>query len=131
LDGARAFARQHSHTPNAPALLSVDMVGSGSHLRIFNEVRAPRRTRTSPALNQLLKRADPAAVDYTAIGRSGDFVEFVRAGCQATGIEASGTPDFWRAYHTLHDRPDQLDPAAMQRACEMLLRAIELIEQGQ
>lgn len=129
LDGARAFARRYRPQPGAPApaALSVDMVGRGARLRIFTEVHTPRRIRTSPALNAMLRRADPAAVDHVAVQRSGDFVEFIKAGWHAAGIEAAGDPLSWRAYHTLHDCPDLLEPAAMQRAVDLIARFVDLV----
>ncbi|MFZ6018438.1 MAG: hypothetical protein ACOYXO_02425, partial [Chloroflexota bacterium] len=76
-------------------------------------------------LNSQLQAADPQASPYLARRRSGDFAPFVRAGFRATGIESSGTPAFWRAYHTLRDDLSLLDAECMAHTCLTLQRWIE------
>ncbi len=125
LFGARHAAEQMKHLNPTMRVLSVDMVGSGAGLRIFSGVRGWGAFYTDPALNQQLQAADPSARLYLAERRSGDFEPFVRAGYRATGIEASPTPAFWRAYHTRRDDLSLLEARRMAQTCRALQRWIE------
>ncbi|GAP09096.1 predicted aminopeptidases [Bellilinea caldifistulae] len=106
-------------------VVSVDMVGSGDGLRVFSGVSGWRGFTTDPHLTAQLLNADPSARPYLAMRRSGDFEAFVRAGFRATGIETSGTPAFWRAYHTRRDDLRLLDAGRMAQTCLTLQRWIE------
>lgn len=125
LFGARHAAGQLKPLHQSLRVLSVDTVGSGDSLRIFSGVRGWRAFFTDPGLNRQLQTADPSARLYLAERRSGDFEPFVRAGFCASGIETSGTPAFWRAYHTRRDDLSLLDAGRMAQTCQTLQRWIE------
>ncbi|MFN7037480.1 MAG: M28 family metallopeptidase [Bellilinea sp.] len=125
LFGARHAAANLKRLNHNLRVLSVDMVGSGDHLRIFSGVRGWAAFFTDPGLNRQLQTADPMARLYLAMRRSGDFEPFVRAGFRASGIETSGAPRFWRAYHTLRDDLPLLEIERMAQTCHTLQRWIE------
>ncbi len=78
--------------------------------------------RTDPQLNAALQQADPQAQLFFSRRRSGDFAPFAQAGFRASGIEASGSPSFWHAYHTLRDDLPLLDAERMAHTVEVLQR---------
>jgi hypothetical protein len=123
--GAYQAASDLKHLAGTLAVVSVDMVGSGDGLRIFSGVRGWKGVITDPYLSAQLQAADPSARPYLAVRRSGDFEPFVRAGFRATGIESSGSPAFWRAYHTQRDDLPLLDADRMAHTCLTLQRWIE------
>lgn len=123
--GAYQAASDLKHLAGTLAVVSVDMVGSGEGMRIFSGVRGWRGFSTDPHLSAQLQAAEPSARPYLAMRRSGDFEAFVRAGFRATGIETSGSPAFWRAYHTLNDDLLLLDADRMAHTCQTLQRWIE------
>jgi len=125
LFGARQAALQLKRLAKTLSVLSVDMVGSGENLRIYHAELGLKPLLTDSTLNSQLQAADPQASPYLARRRSGDFAPFVRAGFRATGIESSGTPAFWRAYHTLRDDLSLLDAQRMAQTCLTLQRWIE------
>lgn len=125
LFGAHHAAARLKHLAGTLRVLSVDMVGSGDGLRIFSGVSGWRGFSTDPHLNAQLQAADPSARPYLAVRRSGDFEAFVRAGFRATGIETSGSPAFWRAYHTRRDDLRLLEADRMAHTCLTLQRWIE------
>lgn len=123
--GAYRAAADLRHLAGTLAVVGVDMVGSGNGLRIFSGVRGWKGVITDPHLSAQLQAANPSARPYLAVRRSGDFEAFVRAGFRATGIESSGSPAFWRAYHTQRDDLPLLDADHMAHICLTLQRWIE------
>jgi hypothetical protein len=130
LHGARQFTRvmveKHMNVP----VISVDMVGAGSGLRIITQCGTIRPVKTNPHLNEMLKRADPLAVFHAAPRRWGDFVPFIRAGIPAAHIENAGTPLSWATYHTPGDTIDVIDPDMFHHMGEFLNQLIWILEKN-
>lgn len=130
LHGARQFAaymqENHMRTP----LISVDMVGAGSGLRIITRSGTLRPVNTDRQLNDLLKRADPLAVFHAAPRRWGDFAPFVQAGIPAAHIENVGTAQSWATYHTPDDNLDVIEPEILQHVSEVLLQFAWILEKN-
>ncbi|HML40543.1 MAG TPA: M28 family peptidase [Bellilinea sp.] len=126
MDGARAFAHAHRGQPSFPDVVSVDMVGAGSHLRIIEGTRSLRTLKTTARLNDLLERADPLARRHTALRRSGDFAPFLQAGLPATAIESNGTPAFWPSYHTRRDTLALVDANMLDHCVHTLLNLVRI-----
>lgn len=122
LDGARAFAQRTAALRPYPPLVSVDMVGAGSRLRIIEATRGLRTLRTTAAVNDQLERADPAAERHSVLRRSGDFAPFLQCGLPASAIESNGTHAFWQAYHTRRDTLALVDVSMLEHTVQTLLR---------
>ncbi|NMB89485.1 MAG: Zn-dependent exopeptidase M28 [Chloroflexi bacterium] len=131
LDGASAFAHRLAGEAGHPAVISVDMVGAGSALRVITGTRSLTRLHTDASLNRLLLRADPLAQPHLAVRRSGDFAPFLHAGIPASAIESNGTPQSWRAYHTGEDDLDLLDPLMLRHTLDVLNQAVRIFERSQ
>lgn len=127
LVGARHAARWLKAQAGRLRVLSVDMVGTGERLNIYRGVSGLRPLHTDPGLNAALQQADPQARAFFSRRRSGDFAPFVQAGFRASGIEASGSPHFWRAYHTLRDDLPLLEAERMAHTVQVLQRLVEQI----
>ncbi|MEN4011753.1 MAG: M20/M25/M40 family metallo-hydrolase [Chloroflexota bacterium] len=128
LVGARHAAQWLQPCAARLRVVSVDMVGAGERLNIYQGVSGLRSLRTDPRLNAALQRADPQAQGFFSHRRSGDFAPFAQAGFRASGIEASGSPQFWSAYHTLRDDLPLLQPERMARTVEVLARLVEQLD---
>lgn len=126
LHGAQAAAKALKGIP--ARVLNVDMVGSGSYLRLITRAGTFASVRTDPALNALLERADPLIRPLAYVRRSGDFVPFLRAGFSAACIEAGGAPRFWRVYHTQGDNIEIIDRAMVDHAAEILTQLVWIMD---
>jgi hypothetical protein len=130
LHGARQFARYMVENRLKIPVISVDMVGAGSGLRIITRSGTLAPIKTDTRLNEMLKRADPLAVYHIAPRRWGDFVPFVRAGIPAAHIENTGTPLSWGTYHTPGDTLDVIEPEMFLHMSEFLTRLIWILEKS-
>ena len=130
LHGARQFADHLAALNLRPIVISVDMVGAGTGLRIITHSGTVFPVSTSDDVNQLLKRADPLAVFHAAPRRWGDFVPFARAGIPVGHIENTGTPISWATYHTGKDDLEVIDPELIQHAGEVLVQLIWILDKN-
>ena len=128
LAGARALSREMARSGARTRVVSVDMVASGDRLNVIIHAGRFFPRRSDPDLVAWLRRADPEAGDLVYTVRSGDFVPFAQAGLPTAGLEGSGRPRFWRAYHTLHDGLAVIEPAALQRTVFTLTQLIWLLD---
>jgi len=111
-------------------VISVDMVGAGSVLRIITQCGTVSPVKTNPALNEFIKRADPSAVFHAAPRRWGDFAPFAQAGIPATHLENNGTPLSWSTYHTPGDTLTVINPEMMQHVGDILVQLFRIIEKN-
>ncbi len=130
LHGARQFARHMVENQAHAPVISMDMVGTGSGLRIITQSGTIAPVKTDPQLNELLKRADSQAVFHAAPRRWGDFVPFARAGIPAAHIENVGTPLSWATYHTPGDTLDVIDPDMFLHMSDFLIQLIWILEKN-
>ncbi|HVN52761.1 MAG TPA: M28 family peptidase [Anaerolineaceae bacterium] len=128
LTGAKALARAMAQSGARTRVVSVDMVASGDRLNVVTRAGRFFPRRSDPDLVAWLHRADPQAGELVYTLRSGDFVPFIQAGLPAAGLEGSGSPRFWRAYHTLRDGLAVVEPAALQRTVSTLTQLIWLLD---
>ena len=128
LYGAESFARLLKARGLRPMVVAVDMVGSGSALRLVREAGPILPVRSDKALNAWLERAEPEIQPLGFTRRSSDFAPFARLGIPAAWVEANGTPAFWRAYHTLQDGLALANPAMLGRCAAALTRLVLLLD---
>jgi Zn-dependent M28 family amino/carboxypeptidase len=128
LYGAEAFARLLKQRGLRPNVVAVDMVGSGSRLRLVRESGPIFPVRSDTALNGWIERAEPEMQPLAFTRRSSDFAAFARNGIPAAWVESNGTPSFWRAYHTLQDGLALADAAMLGRSAAALTRLVLLLE---
>jgi hypothetical protein len=130
LQGASQFANELSKINHRPMVISVDMVGAGSKLRIITRSGTLFPVKTNSGINELIKRADPLAEFHAAPRRWGDFVPFIKAGIPASHIENSGTPLSWATYHTENDDLDVIDPDMLEHVGEVLAQVIWILDKN-
>jgi hypothetical protein len=128
LHGARQFAAYMKENGLTCPVISVDMVGTGSAMRITTQCGTLRPVKTDTALNELIKRADPLAVYHAIPRRWGDFVPFAQAGIPATHLENVGTPESWASYHTPKDTLDTIDDEMLRHMSEVITQVIWILE---
>ncbi len=130
LHGARQFTDfMKENSLNAP-VISVDMVGAGSGMRITTQCGTLRPVKADEKLNELIKRADPYAVFHAIPRRWGDFVPFAQAGIPAAHLENVGSKRSWAEYHTPNDTLDGIDPDMMQHMSEVLVQLLWILEKN-
>lgn len=130
LHGAKQFTQHLSERNLKPMIVSVDMVGAGSGLRIISRSGTLFPVKTNSRVNELLKRADPLAEFHAAPRRWGDFVPFARAGISAGHLENNGTPLSWSTYHTGRDDLVVIDPEMLQHTVEVLTQFIWILDKN-
>ncbi len=130
LYGARQFAGYLAGRDYQGMVVSVDMVGAGWKLKAVSGTGKTFRLRTDAEVLELLERADPSIERLHYDRRSGDFEAFCRAGIRAAGIEAEGTRRSWRAYHTVKDDIDIIDPEMLTRTVTALKQLVWLMDKG-
>lgn len=130
LHGARQFAEYLKKKNLCPIVISVDMVGTGSGLRIITRCGTLFPAKTSAEVNELLQRADPLAKFHKAPRRWGDFVPFVQAGIPAGHIENTGTPLSWSTYHTAQDDLDGIDTEMLDYVGNILTQLIWVLDKN-
>lgn len=130
LYGARQFAEYLAGKNFQGMVVSVDMVGAGWKLKAVSGTGKTFRLRTDAEVLELLERADPSIERLHYDRRSGDFEPFCRAGIRAAGIEAEGTRRSWRAYHSMKDDMDIIDPEMLTRTVTALTQLIWLMDKG-
>ncbi len=130
LFGARQFAAYLREKGCSAVVLSVDMVGAGDGLKAVSGGGTILRYSTDSELLELLERADPAIERLHYDRRSGDFEAFHRAGIRAAGIEGNGTRRSWRAYHSVDDDLDIIDPGMLEHTVGMLLQLVWLMDKS-
>lgn len=128
LYGAEAFARLLKQRGLRPNVLAVDMVGSGSCLRLVRESGPIFPVRSDVALNGWIELAEPEIQSLAFTRRSSDFAAFAKNGIPAAWVESNGTPYFWRVYHTLQDGLALADAAVLGRTTAVLTRLVLLLE---
>lgn len=128
LHGARQFAAYMQENNIKVPVISVDMVGAGSGMRITTQCGTLRPVKADEKLNELIKRADPYAVYHAIPRRWGDFVPFAQAGIPAAHLENMGTKQSWAEYHTPNDTMDGIDPEMMQYMSEVLTQLLWILE---
>jgi len=128
LHGARQFAAYMKENTLTCPVISVDMVGSGSGMRITTQCGTIRPVKTDTALNELIKRADPMAVYHAIPRRWGDYVPFAQAGIPATHLENVGTPESWASYHTPKDTLDTIDDDMLRHMSGVITQVMWILE---
>lgn len=128
LHGARQFAKYMIENNLKIPVISVDMVGTGSGMRITTQCGTIRPVKADETLNELIKRADPYAVYHAIPRRWGDFVPFALAGIPAAHLENAGTKRSWAEYHTPNDTLDGIDSEMMQQMSEVLAQLLWILE---
>lgn len=130
LFGARQFAAYLAEKEFKGMVVSVDMVGAGWGLRAISSTGTFFRLESDREVLELLERADPEIERFRYERRSGDFEPFVRAGIHAAGIEADGTKRSWRAYHSVGDSLDVIDPEMLTHTINALRQLVWLVDKG-
>jgi Zn-dependent M28 family amino/carboxypeptidase len=130
LYGSRQFAGYLAGKNFKGMVISVDMVGAGWKLQAISGAGALFRLESDRDVLELLERADPAIERLHYDRRSGDFEPFCRAGIRAAGIEAEGTKRSWRAYHSVDDDLDVIDPEMLTRTISALKQLVWLLDKG-
>lgn len=128
LHGARQFASFMVENQMHAAVISVDMIGAGSGMRITTQCGTLRPIKTDPKLNESIKRADPLAVFHAVPRRWGDFVPFARAGFSTAHLENTGSSLSWATYHTPNDTLSVIDPDQMKHMAEVITQLIWILE---
>jgi Zn-dependent M28 family amino/carboxypeptidase len=128
LHGARQFAAYMKENSLTCPVISVDMIGAGSMMRITTQCGTIRPVKADTPLNELIKRADPTAVYHAIPRRWGDFVPFVQAGIPATHLENVGTPESWASYHTPKDTLDTIDDDMMHHMSGVITQVMWILE---
>jgi hypothetical protein len=130
LYGARQFAEYLAGRNFQGMVVSVDMVGAGWKLKAVSGTGKTFHLRTDEEVLELLERADPSIERLHYDRRSGDFEPFCRAGIRAAGIEAEGTRRSWRAYHSMKDDMDIIDPEMLTRTITALKQLVWLVDKA-
>jgi hypothetical protein len=130
LHGASQFADLLANHNLNPRVVSVDMVGAGTGLRIITRSGTLFPVKTDQPLNEMLKRADPLAEYHAAPRRWGDFVPFIHKGIPASHFENIGTPLSWATYHTEKDDLDVIDPEMLAHVGEVLVQVIWILDKN-
>lgn len=128
LYGAQHAAKMLRQARARPAVVNVDMVGSGKKLRVITQAGSFPQRLTNDTLNQYLLRADPEAASHQYVHRAGDFLPFIQAKTPATSIETSGGESFWQAYHTGRDVIEGIEPDCIARTIQTLLTLVSLMD---
>lgn len=128
LHGAEALAAQPELARQRLAVLNLDMVGAGAALRYVTQAGALRPRLTSARLNALIRQADAAAQPISSALRSGDYLPCLRCGLPVSSLQTSGARPAELAYHTIYDSLEQIQPEALERTAQTVVKVVELAE---
>lgn len=117
--------RGNENVPPPPPLsgtvvINLDMVGAGDTLRLVTHEGVYLPLVTDDRLNDLIRQAHPAVSEIGYTIKSGDFTAFLRRGFPAASLQTTGNATAELAYHTVDDKADVIDLAAL----EMTLSAV-------
>ncbi|HEY9076973.1 MAG TPA: M28 family peptidase [Anaerolineaceae bacterium] len=112
---------------NAPdaSVISLDMVGCGSDLRVAVKDGTIFPVYPDKNLINFVKKTLPGVRDLWYTLRSGDFAMFVRQGISATGLQLLGGKDAHLKYHGIDDLPDGVEPEALERMVWSVLSLVQ------
>jgi hypothetical protein len=128
LDGARAAAGRLD--PARLLVINVDQVGAGAGLGLIAREGTLRVRRTDRRLNAVLREVDPEIQDLHHTRRSGDYRPFLLAGFRVASLEAAGPSRARWTYHTVNDRPEIVEPRALEWAAGVLIKAALKLDQA-
>ncbi len=124
--GASAFADRLRTDGKQAAFIVLDMVGAGNALRYISADGVYFPLHTDPRLNKMLQTACPEIRPLNETLRSGDHAVFIRRGFPTAALQTSGSSKAERAYHTVHDTIDLLNPVTLEMTLQCLIEMSSL-----
>jgi len=125
LFGSKAAAALLREKGSSALVINLDMVGHGSKIGFV--VRAGRLapSTTDMSINRLIQDIDPGSLPIDYKYRGGDFLPFLRAGFRSISLEMTVTGGAPPHYHQPGDSAESIQPEALRKMAEFLLRLFE------
>ena len=132
LFGSRDFAERHAPELEEAVLVNMETVGSG-RLAIIRRERQGGRDNHPKAIALAEAAAQHANLEIPvvdlAFGET-DALSFARLGLPAVTVYGRDDTDLFSLWHVEEDRPENLDPEALDRALALCRSAVEVTDAG-